>query len=87
VREDERRQFPTAAFLRFSMEPGREVKLPDYGLRSEPISHRSARYGYVWRTTEHLNDRENGVLGGDVLVMNFQTNELLAVRAALVFTK
>ncbi|MGH6803282.1 MAG: hypothetical protein ACREC3_07930 [Methyloceanibacter sp.] len=80
ARDDELIRFSKTLLLRFSKEPGREIKLPDFGLRVEPVSRFSARYGYIWRGTEYLNDRENGIVGGDVLVIDLQTNEVLALR-------
>ena len=45
-----------------------------------PIERYSARYGYISRSTEELNDRENGILGSDLIVMDFETEEVLGVR-------
>jgi hypothetical protein len=40
-----------------------------------------SRYGFMWRGIERTpNDRELGIGGGEVLVFDLQTNEVLAVR-------
>ncbi|WP_298934122.1 hypothetical protein [uncultured Ramlibacter sp.] len=40
----------------------------------------SARYGYTWRGLKRLQDRENGIAGGELLIYDLQTKEVLAVR-------
>ena len=40
----------------------------------------SARYGYTWRGLKRERDREFGVAGGDVLIYDLKTKEVLAVR-------
>ncbi|MBX3325835.1 MAG: hypothetical protein U0223_09295 [Nitrospira sp.] len=42
----------------------------------EPIS----RYGFTWRGITRPHDRELGVAGGEVIILDVQTNEVLAVR-------
>lgn len=48
-------------------------------LRSIPDSHRKSRYGYTWRGVIRPHDRENGIGGGEVIVVDLETNEVLAV--------
>ncbi len=40
----------------------------------------TARYGYTWRGLRRLRDREHGIAGGEVLIYDLQTKEVLAVR-------
>lgn len=40
----------------------------------------STRYGYTWRGIKRPQDRENGIAGGEVLIYDMQTKEVLAVR-------
>jgi hypothetical protein len=40
----------------------------------------TARYGYTWRGLKRERDREHGVSGGELLIYDLQTKEVLAVR-------
>ena len=40
----------------------------------------TARYGYTWRGIKRARDRENGIAGGEIIVYDLQTKEVLAVR-------
>ena len=40
----------------------------------------SARYGYTWRGLKRARDRELGIAGGELLIYDLQTKEVLAVR-------
>lgn len=40
---------------------------------------RKSRYGYTWRGVVRPHDRENGIGGGEVIVLDLETNEVLAV--------
>lgn len=44
------------------------------------IPHLSARYGYTWRGLRRERDREFGIAGGEVLIYDLETREVLAVR-------
>lgn len=47
----------------------------------EAVHDIKSRYGYMWRGIERSpHDRELGIGGGEVLVFDLQTNEVLAVR-------
>jgi hypothetical protein len=39
-----------------------------------------ARYGYTWRGIKRPHDREMGIGGGELIVLDLQTNEVMAVR-------
>lgn len=40
----------------------------------------TARYGYTWRGIKRARDREHGIAGGEVLIYDLHTKEVLAVR-------
>lgn len=40
----------------------------------------TARYGYTWRGIVRARDREHGISGGELLIYDLQTKEVLAVR-------
>lgn len=44
------------------------------------VSKPTARYGYTWRGIRRQRDREFGIAGGELLIYDLQTKEVLAVR-------
>ncbi|MDR0775587.1 MAG: hypothetical protein LBE81_02990 [Azonexus sp.] len=47
----------------------------------EAVHEIKSRYGYMWRGIEHSpHDRELGIAGGEVLIFDLKTNEVLGVR-------
>ncbi len=44
------------------------------------VAKPTARYGYTWRGLHRARDREFGIAGGEVLIYDLQTKEVLAVR-------
>lgn len=44
------------------------------------ITKPSARYGYTWRGVRRERDREHGVAGGELLIYDLQTKEIIGVR-------
>jgi hypothetical protein len=46
----------------------------------------TARYGYTWRGLKRAQDRENGIAGGELLIYDLQTKEVLAVRRQFLIT-
>lgn len=46
-----------------------------------------SRYGVLWRGIERPRDREFGIAGGEVIVLDLKTNEILAVRRGFVFAR
>lgn len=49
-------------------------------MRIVGVSRPTARYGYTWRGLHRPRDREFGIAGGEVLIYDLQTKEVLAVR-------
>jgi len=41
---------------------------------------RKSRYGFTWRGIKRPHDREMGIAGGELIVLDLETNEILAVR-------
>lgn len=60
---------------------GNSIKKP----KADPINKISAKFGYTWRGIKRPRDREFGIAGGELIVLDLQTNEILAVRRS--FTK
>ncbi len=47
-------------------------------------SVRQSRYGFTWRGIQRPHDREMGIAGGELIVLDLQTNEVLGVRRGYV---
>ncbi len=43
-----------------------------------------SRYGYTWRGISRPHDREFGITGGELIVLDLQTQEVLAVRRGFI---
>ena len=50
----------------------------------EQTSTLKSRYGYTWRGIERPHDREFGIVGGELIVMDLHSNEVLAVRRGFI---
>ena len=46
----------------------------------ERVKELKSRYGFTWRGITRPHDRGLGIAGGELIVLDFQTNEVLAVR-------
>jgi hypothetical protein len=46
----------------------------------ERVNELRSRYGFTWRGITRSHDRELGIVGGELIVLDIQTNEVLAVR-------
>ncbi len=44
------------------------------------VKQRQARYGYTWRGIKREKDRRYGIAGGEYLIVDLETNEVLAVK-------
>lgn len=69
-------QFPTAI-------NGQFVRVP-YVVAMTDISGIQSRYGYTWRGISRPHDRELGIAGGELIILDLQTNEVLGVRRSFV---
>lgn len=50
----------------------------------EEVSALKSQYGYTWRGIKRPHDRELGIVGGELIVMDLQSNEILAVRRGYI---
>jgi len=69
-------QFPTAI-------NGQFVQVP-YVVAVADVPTLQSRYGYTWRGITRPHDRELGIAGGELIILDLQTNEVLAVRRSFV---
>ena len=69
-------QFPTAI-------NGQFVQVP-YVVAMADVPTLQSRYGYTWRGITRPHDRELGIAGGELIILDLQTNEVLAVRRSFV---
>jgi hypothetical protein len=69
-------RFPTAI-------NGQFVQVP-YIVAMADVPKPQSRYGYTWRGITRPHDRELGIAGGELIVLDLQTNEVLAVRRSFV---
>lgn len=49
-------------------------------MRREYVAELKSQYGYTWRGITRPHDRELGIAGGEIIVMDLKTKEVLAVR-------
>lgn len=49
-------------------------------LLEERVKELKSRYGFTWRGIARPHDRELGIAGGEVIILDLQTNEVVAVR-------
>jgi hypothetical protein len=49
-------------------------------LIEERVKEPQSRYGFTWRGITRPHDRELGIAGGEVIILDLRTNEVLAVR-------
>lgn len=55
-------------------------------LVEERVKELKSRYGFTWRGIERPHDRELGIAGGELIVLDLQTNEILAVRRGFIWS-
>lgn len=64
---------------------GQGVFVP-YIVADATVSDIKSRYGYTWRGIDRSHDRELGIAGGELIVLDLKTNEVLAVRRGYMRT-
>ena len=62
---------------------GQGVFVP-YIVAEATVSDIKSRYGYTWRGITRPHDRELGIAGGELIILDLQTNEVLAARRSFV---
>ena len=55
-------------------------------LIEERMKEIKSRHGFTWRGIERPRDRELGIAGGELIVLDLQTNEILAVRRGFLLS-
>ena len=69
--------------MRYTVDPSWESSgrryAPPYGTVGSIINHSTTRYGYTFRNSP-LEDRENGIVGKELIVLDSVTNDILALR-------
>lgn len=55
-----------------------------YIVESKQVSELRSRYGFSWRGVKRPHDRELGIVGGELIVLDVQTDEVLAVRRGYI---
>jgi hypothetical protein len=63
-------------YLRYTGYDGKDPKT----MVVQETADRKSRYGYTWRGIARPHDRELGIAGGELIVLDLETNEVLAVR-------
>jgi|GEM_PF-884224 len=71
---------PGANIQRYFGYDGRNQK----SLQKEYDVNRKSRYGYTWRGITRPHDREMGIAGGELIVLDLEANEVLAVRRGYI---
>ena len=62
---------------------GRFVRVP-YIVREKGTDSLKSRYGFTWKGIARPHDRELGIAGGELIVLDLKTNEVLAVRRGFI---
>lgn len=52
----------------------------------ERVKEIKSRYAFTWRGIDRPHDRELGIAGGELIVLDIQTNEILAVRRGFIWS-
>lgn len=68
------------AYLRFFGFDNRDFK----SLKREYDSKLKSLYGFTWRGIKRPKDREHGIAGGELIVVDLATNEILAIRRGFI---
>ena len=87
----------SASFVRifgYSVEPALDPRsLPTTSFKQKTpmqvvgIPNVTARYGYTWRGLKREQDRESGIAGGELLIYDRHTNEVIAARRQFLFSQ
>ena len=65
------------------MDGTRSHRVP-YIVKTEGVPSLKSRYGYTWRGILRPHDREFGIVGGELVVLDLQTNEVLGIRRGFI---
>lgn len=73
---------PTGQVIRYSDYDGRNRKT----MRKDVAATAQSRYGFLWRGIMRTNDRELGIAGGELIVVDINTLQVLAVKRGFART-
>jgi len=62
---------------------GKFVRVP-YLVAQQEVEVLQSRYGYTWRGITRSHDRQYGIAGGELIVLDLKTKEILAVRRGFI---
>ena len=65
------------------MDGTRSHRVP-YVIKKESEVSVKSRYGFTWRGISRPQDRELGIVGGELIVIDLQTNEVLGIRRGFI---
>jgi len=68
------------AYARFSGYDARHLE----SMKRESVESLKSRYGFTWRDISRPHDRELGIAGGELIVLDLQTTEVLGVRRGFI---
>jgi hypothetical protein len=70
----------TEKYERFSGYDGRQLG----SMQKEYVRNLSSLYGFTWRGIKRPHDGELGIAGGELIVLDLRTNEVLGVRRGFI---
>lgn len=56
-------------------------------MQAAGIERLASRFGYTWRAVARARDRENNIAGGEILIYDLQTHEVLAMRRQFLLAR
>jgi hypothetical protein len=65
------------------MDGTRSHRVP-YIVKKEGVPSIKSRYGYTWRGVQRPHDRELGIVGGELVVMDLQNKDVLGLRRGFI---
>ncbi len=63
-----------ATYVRYSGYDGKRLST----VRAQYVDEVASGYGYLWRDIERPHDRESGIAGGELIVLDLRTHDVLA---------
>jgi hypothetical protein len=80
IRPSEALKVPNAHYKHFY---GYDDKDPNT-MSEEPVMEGKSQYGFTWRGITRPHDRDLGIAGGELIVLDLKNNEVLAVRRGFI---
>lgn len=77
--EDTLKKYPRGLDAQWRTPTSGVIRVPNL-MSHRTVDHISARYGYIWRGLRRPRDREFGIGGGEFMVIDLVTNEVLGLR-------